>query len=258
MVRWCVVHPGQPWCALLTRHVGQTPCHAHRLTPLACRNFGGGKKEDGKGTLKSQVDIKTKHTLIRGRCYCLSLVGSRLATPPISTMYSWFPRMCSCAPRSSRTPSCARTLDCARRFATLLCLLGCAFPVTVVTLCPRAWNHSGSLSRKAASTTCWPFAIPAALIGAFPPWVTPYTIAAVPRWRVVEIRYTHASLKAAAADATANPARTICGFFLWIFASLAQMNMITKKLTWTFMSLNTIWTLRSRCWYSRCLVLFGN
>ena len=66
---------------------------------------------------------------------------------------------------------------------------------------PCARNHSGSLSRKTASTTCWSFAILAALIGAFSPWVTPYTIAAVPRWRVVEIRYTHASLKAAAADA---------------------------------------------------------
>ena len=38
-------------------------------------------------------------------------------------------------------------------------------------------------------------------MGAFPPQVTPHTISAVPLCRVVEIRYTHASLNAAATDA---------------------------------------------------------
>jgi hypothetical protein len=77
--------------------------------------------------LKSQLDINTKHTLVSSQ-HCLSLGrGLRTTATPIITMYNWVTPLCDFAPPGPHTSSCARTSDCARRVATPLCPLGCAF-----------------------------------------------------------------------------------------------------------------------------------
>lgn len=95
-----------------------------------------------------------------------------------------------------------RFVDRANPSVSRSCVWFCALCSMVLYIyILRVKNHSGSLSRGTAKTSCWSFAILAALISAFTCWVIPYMISAVPRGRLVENRYTHASLNAVVADA---------------------------------------------------------
>ena len=98
----------------LTKH--QEPPPTQKKIPLTMNH-----------SLKSQLDINTKHTLVRGQ-HCLSLGrGLRTAATPIFTMYNLATLLCDFAPPGPHTSSCARTSGCARR-TTPLCPLGCATP----------------------------------------------------------------------------------------------------------------------------------
>ena len=103
-------------------------------------------------------DATSRHTVRRNRAhailqYLIIWNSARGLVVPLRALTRRVARACWVVPVAS--------LPCFARWVVRF-RLEC-FPV------PWAWNHSGSLSRKTASTTCWSFAILAALIGAFSP-----------------------------------------------------------------------------------------
>ena len=84
------------------------------------------------------------------------------------------------------------------------------FPILSVGLCvrvdlgyplSRVFVAQGRLNHLLFADPSPPLLLSPRCMDAFPPWVTPYVISAVPLWGMVGIRHNHASLNAAAADA---------------------------------------------------------